>query len=389
MKLEHIHTSDAVYQNPEVNEIIGKKNNTLKAPSAKVYLAIFGHGNVGGALIKQIQEQKEYLKQHEQLDIVVFAIANSKKLILSENGFDAEWRQLIANSNLESNVDTVIQFAQKNNFTSLIAIDNTASEAFVTHYKKLIQSGFDLVSSNKKANAQSYVFYDDLRKTLQKNGKTYKYETNVGAGLPLVETLKLLYQTGDKITKIRGVFSGTLSYLFNRFSAENQSFSQILKDAIAKGYTEPDPREDLNGNDVARKLLILARELGYKNEFEDINIQNLIPETLRTGSVSQFLTQLPQFDVDFEKQKQQQAEQNVLRYVGELDTNSQNQVTLEVKLVSVNKNTPLGSLKGSDALFEIYTTSYGDNPIVIQGAGAGAEVTARGVFGDVLKIAIY
>lgn len=385
MKLEHTHTSDTVYQNPEVNDRKAKKQYTLKTPSAKVYLAIFGHGNVGGALIKQIQEQRAYLKLHQQLDIIVFAIANSKKLILSENGFDAEWRQLIANSNLESNVDAVIQFAQKNNFTSLIAIDNTASEEFVTHYKKLIQSGFDLVSSNKKANAQSYVFYDELRKTLQKNGKTYKYETNVGAGLPLVETLKLLYQTGDKITKIRGVFSGTLSYLFNRFSVDHQSFSQILNEAIAKGYTEPDPREDLNGNDVARKLLILARELGYKKEFEDITIQNLIPETLRTGSISQFMAQLPQFDVDFQKQKEQQAEQHVLRYVGELETNGQNQVTLEVKLVSVNKNTPLGSLKGSDALFEIYTASYGDNPIVIQGAGAGAEVTARGVFGDVLK----
>jgi len=224
---------------------------------------------------------------------------------------------------------------------------------------------------------------------LDENNKRYLYETNVGAGLPLIDTIRLLHLSGDNITRIKGVFSGSLSYLFNTFSVEDQSFSEVLQQAIDKGFTEPDPREDLGGNDVGRKLLILARELDLHKEFSDVQIENLIPENLREGAASDFLGRLKELDSVFETRKKALKEGEVLRYVGDLygDLSQEDGGTLEVKLVTVSKNSALGQVKGSDSIFEIYTESYGENPLVIQGAGAGAAVTARGVFGDILKLA--
>ena len=214
------------------------------------------------------------------------------------------------------------------------------------------------------------------------------YETNVGAGLPLIDTIKLLHLSGENITKIKGVFSGTLSYLFNHFSEGNKTFSEVLNETISKGFTEPDPREDLSGNDVARKLLILARELDLENEFEEIKIENLIPEAFQDLEVPEFLENLTQLNPHFQTIKDSQQANHVLRYVGELSGDlQQNKGVLETKLISVPTNTALGQLKGSDSIFEIYTESYGENPIIIQGAGAGANVTARGVFGDILRLA--
>jgi len=245
-----------------------------------------------------------------------------------------------------------------------------------------------LVSSNKIANTISHSFYKELRNQLAKNKKTYLYETNVGAGLPLIDTIKLLHESGENITRIRGVFSGSLSYIFNKFSSENVPFSEVLQEAIDQGFTEPDPREDLCGNDVARKLLILARELDLENEFEDTEIENLIPEEFREITSANFLSNLEKLNTTFQAKKDTQEEHHVLRYIGDLSGDLfQNKGELDVKLVSVPTSSPLGSLKGSDAIFEIYTESYGEQPIVIQGAGAGAKVTARGVFGDILRLA--
>lgn len=244
-----------------------------------------------------------------------------------------------------------------------------------------------LVSSNKIANTQSYEAYKKLRETLDFHKKEYHFETNVGAGLPLIGTIKLLHESGENITRIRGVFSGTLSYIFNRFSTETTSFSDILKDAAANGYTEPDPREDLCGNDVARKLLILARELDLENEFDEISVQNLIPEQLRTTNLEEFYARFSELDEYYLPIKQNLSNDKVLRYIGDLRGDLQQSKGIpEVKLVETDKFTALGQLKGADSIFEIYTESYGEHPIVIQGAGAGAEVTARGVFGDILRI---
>ena len=270
---------------------------------------------------------------------------------------------------------------------NLIAIDNTTSSAFVKEYDTLIEQGFDLVSSNKLANTSSFQFYKNTRTKLKQHNKQYLYETNVGAGLPLIDTIKLLHDSGENITRIRGVFSGSLSYLFNTFSSQEVSFSSVLKKAIAQGFTEPDPREDLCGNDVARKLLILARELDLENEFDDIQIKNLIPEGLRGGDTETFLAQLDALDPFYQALKEKQKQDHVLRYIGDLYGDLQNEKgILKVDLISVSKFSSLGQLTESDSIFEIYTESYGNKPIVIQGAGAGAEVTARGVFGDLLRI---
>ncbi|MDP5027162.1 MAG: bifunctional aspartate kinase/homoserine dehydrogenase I, partial [Flavobacterium sp.] len=309
------------------------------------------------------------------------------KVLLNKFGISENWKATLEDKGQKYKVEDIIAYAKEHHLENLIAIDNTASAAFIENYISLAENSFDLISSNKVANTVSFDFYKKLRKVLKDNQKEYLYETNVGAGLPLIDTIKLLHLSGENITKIKGVFSGTLSYLFNNFSIQDKKFSEVLQEAIDKGFTEPDPREDLNGNDVGRKLLILARELDLQNEFEEIQIQNLIPEALREGSAADFLKRLSELDGIYQNIKDAQGPNEVLRYIGELSGDlQQDKGKLEVKLISVPANSALGSLKGSDSIFEIYTESYGEQPIVIQGAGAGASVTARGVFGDILRL---
>lgn len=352
-----------------------------------INIAIFGVGLVGGTLIKQMLRNKKTLLKQRNINLNIFAVARSNKLLLQEKGIDENWQEKLQKSS-DYQIKDVIDFALQHNLENLIAVDNTASQNFTEHYISLVKNGFNLVSSNKIANTLSFDFYNALRIHLKKNKKKYLYETNVGAGLPLIDTISLLHQSGENITRIKGVFSGTLSYLFNQFSVLEKSFSAVLSDAIEKGYTEPDPREDLNGNDVARKLLILARELDLKNEFEEVAIENLIPEKMRTVKTQDFLNHLKDLDAIYKTKKQAQKQGNVLRYIGDLQLkNTQNEKgTLQVKLVSVPSDSSLGQVKGADSIFEIYTESYRERPLVIQGAGAGAAVTARGVFGDILRL---
>jgi bifunctional aspartokinase / homoserine dehydrogenase 1 len=355
--------------------------------SKKINIAIFGHGLVGSALINQILKSKDDIEKRKGINLNVFAIGNSKKLLLNKKGVDKNWKQAIESTSLESSIQHVIDFAKTHHLENLIAVDNTASSGFYTNYVPLVEAGFDLVSSNKIANTISHQFYTDLRAKLKEQNKQYLYETTVGAGLPLIDTIKLLHESGENITRIRGVFSGTLSYLFNNFSVQDKPFSEIIQETIDKGFTEPDPREDFSGNDVARKLLILARELDLQNEFEDVSVQNLIPEAYQNIAVTEFLSQLHVLNDEFQKLKEAQKPGHVLRYIGDLSGDlSQDKGNLEVKLVSIPGDSTLGQIKGSDAIFEIFTESYGEQPIVIQGAGAGAEVTARGVFGDILRL---
>jgi len=356
--------------------------------SKKVNLAIFGHGTVGGTLIEQIIASAKKIEKRKSIKLNIFAIANSKKVLLNKDGISGDWKSEIANNGKSYNLNDISAYAETHHLENLIAIDNTSSLEFVSNYLKLVEQGFDLVSSNKIANTIELDFYNELRVALNKHQKNYLYETNVGAGLPLIDTIKLLHHSGENIVRIRGVFSGSLSYIFNTFSAEDVKFSGVLQEALDKGYTEPNPREDLSGSDVARKLLILARELDLHNELEDVNVENLIPVGLREVETAEFLKSFDQLNDSFNATKSSQKEGHVLRYVGDLygDLSDENGAKLDVKLVSVPKESPLGALRGADSLFEIYTESYGDQPIIIQGAGAGAEVTARGVFGDILRL---
>lgn len=378
--------------------IVLKKTEAIKALNVihgqifgiakQVNLAIFGHGIVGGALIDQILSSAQDINARKNIQLNIFAIGNSKTILFNADGVSKNWRKKLTQSSAPYTVADVIDFSQANHLENLIAVDNTASAAFVDNYIPLVKSGYDLVSSNKKANTISYDFYKVLRETLKENRKEYLYETNVGAGLPLIDTIKLLHLSGENITKIRGVFSGSLSHIFNQFSAPNTKFSTILADAIAQGFTEPDPREDLSGYDVGRKLLVLARELDLKNGMEEINIQSLIPQEFQDNSSAYFLKNLDRLDSFFDRFKRDLKPGHALRYLGELSGDLiKEKGILETKLIQVPLSSPLGQLGGADNIFEIYTESYGEKPLIIQGAGAGAKVTARGVFGDILRLA--
>lgn len=377
-----------VLKKENLNKALNVMHGQIFGISKKVNLAIFGHGNVGGTLIDQILKSAPIIEERKGIHLNVFAVANSKKIVLQKNGMAISWKSDIAEKGIPYTVADIFDFAKENHLENLIVVDNTASEDFVAHYVDFVANGFDLVSSNKIANTLGFHYYQLLRQELAGNQKQYLYETNVGAGLPLIDTIKLLHLSGENITRIRGVFSGSLSFMFNTFSETDAPFSTILKTAMEKGFTEPDPREDLSGNDVGRKLLILARELDLRNEFSDIQIANLIPAALQKGTVDSFLDNLELLDHTLQKIKDNQKPDHVLRYIGDLDGDlQQDKGNLSVKLVSVPKESSLGQVKGSDSIIEIYTESYGDNPLVIQGAGAGASVTARGVFGDILRIA--
>lgn len=354
----------------------------------KIHIVLFGIGNVGSTLIDQFQKANQQIAEQQDIQIEFIGISDSKKILLADISKEKDWRKTFETSAINYDLENVLNYVSLTRCDQLIAIDATASTPFVQNYDRLIQHGFHIISANKIANTLDYNFYNALRKTLKENKKLFLYETNVGAGLPIIDTIRNLHDSGENITRIRGVFSGSLSYIFNQFSNEDVPFSDILQEAVDKGYTEPDPREDLSGNDVARKLLILARELDLQNEFEDIDIENLIPLDKRTSGKEDFLKSLSDLDKRFQEAKEGQAEGHVLRYVGDLYGDLfQPKGNLKVSLVSVPENSSLGSLKGTDALIEIFTESYGNQPMVIQGAGAGASVTARGVFGDIMRLA--
>ncbi len=377
-----------VLKKSDLKKALNVMHGQIFGISKKVNLVIFGHGNVGGTLIDQILKSAKTIEERKGIQLNVFAVANSKNVIFNKKGVTKKWKSNIEEKGIQYELEDIFAFAKEHHLENLIAVDNTASEDFVANYFDFVENGFDLVSSNKIANTLGFDYYQLLREDLVKNQKQYLYETNVGAGLPLIDTIKLLHLSGENITRIKGIFSGSLSYIFNTFSETDAPFSTILKEAIAQGFTEPDPREDLSGNDVGRKLLILARELDLHNEFSDINVQNLIPEELKKGAVSDFLKNSSVLDDVFNKIKKAQKPKYVLRYVGDLSGNLQDEKgNLDVKLISVPKASALGQVKGSDSIIEIFTESYGDHPLVIQGAGAGSAVTARGVFGDILRIA--
>ncbi len=377
-----------VVKKSDLHKAINVVHGQIFGIAKKINLAIFGHGNVGATLIDQILDSQKNIELRKGIDLSVFAVSNSRKVLLNANGVTKSWEKDLDTEGKPYQIEDIVTFAKENHLENLIAVDNTASEAFVSNYELFIESGFDLVSSNKIANTLGFDYYKSIRNHLEKNQKQYLYETNVGAGLPLIDTIKLLHLSGENITRIKGVFSGSLSYIFNTFSEKEASFSTIVKEAMDKGYTEPDPREDLSGNDVGRKLLILARELDLQNEFSDIEIDNLIPKPLQSINFDEFMDNISKMDERFSKIKQDQKDGFVLRYIGDLHGDLQQEKgILEAKLVSVPKESALGQVKGSDSIIEIYTESYGENPLVIQGAGAGAAVTARGVFGDILRIA--
>ncbi|RQP11672.1 MAG: homoserine dehydrogenase [Chryseobacterium sp.] len=359
----------------------------ISAKPKTVHLAVLGNGRVGSALIDQVLSSAEEIRQRKKLDLKIIAVADSKEIVLDKNGFGSRWKEEAESMPTASAAEAVIRFGRLHQLENLIAVDVTTSVDVAEKYPLLAENGFDLVSSNKSYNVLPIGGYRDLRQILRKHNRRYLYETNVGAGLPLIDTIKLLHLSGENITRIRGVFSGSLSYIFNHFSAGNLPFSQVVNGAVKRGLTHEDLREDLSGKDVARKLLVLARELDLANELKDVRIDSFLPKRLLNCNAEEFEQSLQKADEHLEELKQNQQPGHVLRYIGDLHGDLHGDKGLmDVALHSVPVMSSFGRLSGSDSLFEIYTESYGENPITIIGAGAGAQVTARGVFGDILRI---
>jgi aspartokinase/homoserine dehydrogenase 1 len=351
-----------------------------------VNLFIVGTGLVGSTLLKQINNQTDFLAREHMLNIKIIGLANDMKMLIDANSIDpACWNAKLNEEGKKTDLDYFIGEMKKLNLPNSIFVDCTASDKVSLTYKGILDASISVVTPNKRANAGSFDYYQSLKQSALKHNIKFLFETNVGAGLPIINTLNDLVSSGDKVLKIEGVMSGTLSFLFSSFT-NGKAFSRIVREAREKGYTEPDPREDLNGMDVARKILILARETGLSLELKDIKVENLVPEEARhTKSIEDFFLKLEEFDNYFEhKRKCAESKGNVLRYIATLKNGK-----AEVSLQEVNSRHPFYSLSGSDNIFAFYTKHYQDSPIVIKGPGAGADVTASGVFADIIRISNY
>jgi len=347
----------------------------------KINIILFGIGNIGSTLINQIIESQEFFLQSKNVDFHFPIITNSTVAFFEKEGVGYAWETNFRELAVPFRVEDIIEFAKENEFENLIAVDATASDELIGHYNTLIENGFNIVAVNKKANTLPIDLYKKIRENLKKYDKEFLYETSVDTGFPVLQTLRDLYYSGEKITKIRGVFSDNLSYVFNRFSAEESSFSSILKDASLLGLMRSTFKEDLSGNDTARKLLILTREIGKEFEFSDIKIHPFIREEHleKNGILNK-----DAIDKSFKIAKITQKDNHVLRYIGEFDVEKN---TLEVKLVSEPVTSAIGQLKGSDSIFEIYTQSYANTPIVLQSASPCKQAISRGLITDILKVA--
>lgn len=347
----------------------------------KINIILFGIGNIGSTLINQIIESQEFFLESKNIDFHFPIITNSTVAFFEKEGVGYAWETNFLELAVPFKVQDIIEFAKENEFENLIAVDATASDELVHHYNTLIENGFNIVAVNKKANTLPIDLYKGIRENLKKYDKEFLYETSVDTGFPVLQTLRDLYSSGEKITKIRGVFSDNLSYVFNRFATEDSSFSSLLKDASLLGLMRSTFKEDLSGNDTARKLLILTREIGKDFDFSDIKINSLITEEHleKNGILNK-----EAIDKSFKIAKIAQADNHVLRYVGEFDLEKN---TLEVKIVSEPVWSAIGQLKGSDTIFEIYTQSYADVPIAIQSASACKQAISRGIITDILKVA--
>ena len=378
-----------------ISAVIEQSDSTkaLRAVHAGFYLSdqtlsvgLVGPGLIGKTLIKQLRQQAQLLREQFRIDLRIRGIANSKKMLLGMDLDLDSWEKAFDEEAVDAELSAFASHVQAEHLPHAVILDCTASQFVADQYADWLGRGIHVITPNKKANASRGAYYQTLRELSRTQTTHYLYEATVGAGLPVIQTLRDLIQTGDKILQIEGVFSGTLAYIFNSFGA-GKTFSEIVSVAKEQGYTEPDPRDDLSGMDVARKVVILARQMGLQIELDELSIQNLVPTPLQGEmSVDDFLQQLPMYDDEMTSLYEEASANNeVLRYVGVIKPG-------EAPVVSLRRyptTHPFARIQGSDNIIAFRTTRYDAQPLIVQGPGAGPEVTAGGVFADLLRLASY
>lgn len=350
-----------------------------------LHLFIVGVGLIGQTLLRQIQAQKEYLFRELSLEIKVVGLANSKKMLFEEKGIDLEhWEAALKDSDHTQpmRMDSFVSTMKQMNLSNTIFVDNTASAEVADFYATILEGSISISTPNKIATSSTYAQYQMLKTVAKQRGVLFQYETNVGAGLPVISTLNDLIMSGDRIHKIEAVLSGSLSFIFNSFQP-GKLFSAIVKEARQLGYTEPDPREDLLGLDVRRKLIILARETGLALEPEDVQIHPFLPEAcVKAPSIDAFFDELEKADAYFSNLVEKAYQEGkVLRMVASME-----QQRTKIELQAVDAHHPFYQLSGSDNMIAFSSERYKERPLVVRGPGAGAEVTAAGVFSEIIKI---
>lgn len=348
-----------------------------------LYVFNVGTGNIGATLFKQIHEQYDFLMENNDVEIKIAGVSNSRKMLFDAEGIDlANWQTTLESQGEVADLSNFVERMKEMNLPNCVFVDNTASPLPSTYYEDIFKSNISIVTCNKIANSGDFSQYKSLRDTAREHGVDFFYETNVGAGLPIVRVLKDLMLSGDRIVKIEAILSGTISYIFNNFTG-NASFYEVVKSAQELGYTEPDPRDDLGGIDFMRKMLILARDAGHVIEPSAVDLGAILPEScLEATSVDDFYAELLKADQYFDALKEKAASQKkVIRYIGTLEDGN-----VSIALEMVDENHPFYALSGSDNIISFTTERYKERPLVVKGPGAGAEVTAAGVFADLVNV---
>ena len=342
-----------------------------------------GTGNIGTTLFKQLLEHNYFLQKHNGIQIKVVGIGNTRKMMFDAEGIDLEtWQDTLYNEGEQADLSLFVERMKSMNLPNCVFADNTASLKPIEHYLDIFCSNISIVTCNKIGNSSSFEQYKLFRDTARLHGVDFFYETNVGAGLPIVKTLKDLMISGDRILSIEAILSGTISYIFNNYRGD-VTFHDIVKQAQERGYTEPDPRDDLRGTDFMRKMLILARDAGYELEAADVEIESMLPKScLGAETVDDFYKSLLVENDFFERMKKQAENgKQVLRYIGKLENGK-----VKIGLQMVDETHPFYALSGSDNIISFITDRYKERPMVVKGPGAGAEVTAAGVFADIVHV---